>query len=150
MTPAILALIREAASLYLQQKAETGDCLMDGDALCAFWRARIGGLTDEVFEVAYLDSGYRLLRDGVEQLERGIPDRAAVYPRAVMEAALRRRAAALVFAHNHPNGKTDPSEHDKALTRTLVLAADTLQIRVVDHLIVGANDVFSFRRAGLL
>lgn len=151
--PAVSAtfrLIREVASVYLQQQAEDHDCLHHEEALFAFWRSRIGGLPHEVFEVAYLDSGYRLLHDGVEQLERGINDRAAVYPRAVMEAALRRRAAAVVFAHNHPSGQVEPSEHDRALTRVLVSAAETLQIRVVDHLVVSASEVFSFRRAGLL
>ena len=61
---------------------------------------RIGALPNEVFEVAYLDSGYRLLRDGVETLEEGTVDRAAVYPRRVIEAALRRGAFAVVLAHN--------------------------------------------------
>jgi DNA repair protein RadC len=150
VAPVGLRIIREAASLYLQQTAESGPCLVDAEALASFWRSRIGALRHEVFEVAYLDSGYRLLRDGVEQMERGIPDRAAVYSRTVMEAALRRGAAALIFAHNHPNGRAEPSEHDKALTRTLVLAADTLQIRVLDHLILTADGVFSFRKAGLL
>lgn len=150
VAPVALRIVRETASLYLQQQAETGLCLLEPEALAALWRSRISSLPHEVFEVAYLDSGFRLLRDGVEELERGIADRAAVYPRAVMEAALRRRAAALIFAHNHPNGKVEPSEHDKALTRTLVLAAETLQIRVLDHLIVAGNEVFSFRQAGLL
>lgn len=150
MTPVALRIVREAATLYLRQQAESRACLLDDEALASFWRSRIGALPYEVFEVAYLDSAYRLLRDGVEELERGINDRAAVYPRAVMEAALRRHAAALVFAHNHPNGKVEPSEHDKALTRLLRNAADTLQIRVVDHVIVSSEQVFSFKNAGLL
>ena len=72
-------------------------------------------------------------------LEKGTVDRAAVYPRRVMEAAIRRGAAALVFAHNHPNADITPSEHDKNLTRALVLAAATLQIKVHDHLIVSKD-----------
>lgn len=67
-----------------------------------------------------------------------------------MEAALRRGAAALVFAHNHPNGHVQPTEQDKTLTRALVLAATTVQVKVLDHLIVSPDDVFSFRKAGLL
>jgi DNA repair protein RadC len=65
-------------------------------------------------------------------------------------AALRRGAAALVFAHNHPNGDVRPSEQDKVLTRALVLAANTVQIKVLDHLIVSPDNVFSFRKEGLL
>jgi DNA repair protein RadC len=111
---------------------------------------RIGALKNEVFEVAYLDSGYRLLRDGVERLEEGTIDRAAVYPRKVIESALKRGAAAIVLAHNHPNADLKPSEHDKVLTRAIVLAAETVHLKVVDHLIVSAQDTFSFRKAGLL
>ncbi|HEY5866630.1 MAG TPA: JAB domain-containing protein, partial [Candidatus Tectomicrobia bacterium] len=77
-------------------------------------------------------------------------DRAAVYPRRVIEAALRRGAAALVFAHNHPNGDVQPTEQDKILTRALVLAATTVQIKILDHLIVSPDNVFSFRQEGLL
>src|SRR2546426_407478 len=118
--------------------------------LARFWRLRIGALSNEVFQTGYLDSGYRLLRDGIETLEEGTADRAAVYPRRVIEAALRRGAAALVFAHNHPNGDVQPTEQDKVLTRALVLAATTVQIKVLDHLIVSPDNVFSFRQEGLL
>jgi len=150
VTPVALRIIREAANLYLQQSAEQRDSFMDSDALARFWRAKIGVLANEVFHVGYLDSGYRLLRDGIETLEEGTIDRAAVYPRRVVEAALRRNAAALVFAHNHPNGNVQPSDQDKTLTRALVLAAQTVQIKVLDHLIVSADHVFSFRKEGLL
>ena len=73
-----------------------------------------------------------------------------VYPRRVVEAALKRGAATIVLAHNHPNGKVAPSEHDKTLTRAIVLAGATVNLRVLDHLIVSAEEVFSFRKEGLL
>ena len=150
VTPVALQIIKAAATLYLQQRGEGSDSLADSVRLADFWRMRIGALRNEVFEVAYLDSAFRLLRDGVETLEEGTIDRAAVYPRRVIEAALKRGAAAIVLAHNHPNGILVPSEHDKVLTRAIVLAAETVQLRVVDHLIVSAQDTFSFRKAGLL
>lgn len=150
VTPVALQIIKAAATLYLQQGNEGGDSLVDPTRLSQFWRMRIGALQNEVFEVAYLDSGYRLLRDGVETLEEGTIDRATVYPRRVIEAALKRGAAAVVLAHNHPNANLTPSEHDKVLTRAIVLAAETVHLKVVDHLIVSAQDTFSFRKAGLL
>jgi DNA repair protein RadC len=150
VTPVSLQIIKAAATLYLQQRGENRDSLAEPDRLADFWRMRIGALTNEVFEVAYLDSAYRLLRDGVETLEKGTIDRAAVYPRRVIEAGLRRGAAAFVLAHNHPNGVVTPSEHDKLLTRAIVLAAETVHLKVVDHLIVSAQETFSFRKAGLL
>ncbi len=150
VAPAALRIIRAAAALYLQQAAEGAECLADPDRLSAFWRMRVGALRDEVFEVAYLDTGYRLLRDGVERLEQGTIDRATVYPRRVVESALKRGAAALVLAHNHPNGHVQPSEQDKTLTRALVLAAETVHLKIADHLIISPDEVFSFRKAGLL
>ena len=83
-------------------------------------------------------------------LEEGTVDRAAVYPRRVIESALRRGGAALVLAHNHPNGDVTQSEHDKVLTRAIVLAAETVGVKIIDHLIVSADETFSFRKAGLL
>lgn len=150
VTPVAVQIIKAAATLYLQQSGEARDSLADPVRLADFWRMRLGSLQNEVFEVAYLDSGYRLLRDGVETLEEGTIDRAAVYPRRVIEAALRRGAAALVLAHNHPNGNVIPSEQDKVLTRAIVLGAETVHLKVVDHLIVSAQETFSFRKAGLL
>jgi DNA repair protein RadC len=150
VTPVALRIIREAVNLYLQQSAEQRESLAYPEALARFWRSKIGALPNEVFQVGYLDSGLRLLRDGVETMEEGTTDRAAVYPRRVIEAALRRGAGALVFAHNHPNGDLRPSEQDKVLTRALVLAANTVQIKVLDHLIVSSDNVFSFRKEGLL
>jgi len=150
ITPIALRIIRETATQYLYQRAEQFCILSKPEALYDFWKMRFGGLEDEVFEVAYLDSGYKLLNDGIQRLEEGTKDRAAVYPRKVMEAALKKSAVNLVFAHNHPNGNANPSEQDKILTRALVLAATTIQINVYDHLIVSIDEFFSFRKAGLL
>lgn len=150
VTPVALKIIKAAATLYLQQSSEGRDSLADPSHLMDFWRMRLGALQYEVFQVAYLDSAYRLLRNGVENLEEGTVDRASVYPRRVIEAALKHGAAAIVLAHNHPNGTVTPSEQDKLLTRAIVLAAETVNIRVVDHLIISAREAFSFRREGLL
>jgi DNA repair protein RadC len=150
VTPVALRIIRETANLYLQQAAERRDSFADPEALFLFWRMKIGPLSNEVFQVGYLDSGFHLVRDGIETLEEGTVDKAAVYPRRVIEAALRRGAAAVVFAHNHPNGNIQPTEQDRLLTRALVLAATAVQLKVLDHLIVSTENVFSFRKEGLL
>ncbi|MBS3783505.1 MAG: DNA repair protein RadC [Anaerolineae bacterium] len=150
VAPVALGIIRAAATLYLQQSAEAAEAYTDPARLSAFWRMRIGSLANEVFQVAYLDSGYRLLPEGVESLEEGTMDRAAVYPRRVIESALRHQAYAMVLAHNHPNGRVAPSENDKLLTRAIVLAAEAVDLKVLDHLVVSADETFSFRKAGLL
>ena len=150
ITPVALQIIKAAATLYLQQSGEGRNSLADPTRLSEFWRMRIGALSKEVFEVAYLDTGYRLLRNGVDRLEEGTIDRATVYPRRVIEHAIKRGAAALVLAHNHPNGHVQPSEQDKTLTRALVLAAETVHLKILDHLVVSPDEVFSFRKAELL
>jgi DNA repair protein RadC len=150
VAPVALKIIRAAATLYLQQSAEGTNPAADHESLATFWRMRIGANPNEAFEVAYLDSGCRLLRDGVERLEEGTIDRAAVYPRRVVESALKRGAAAIVLAHNHPNGDVTPSEQDKLLTRALVTAAETVQLKIIDHLIISADEAYSFKKAGLL
>lgn len=150
VAPVALKIVRAAAALYLQQSTEKADVLCTPDSLSDFWRMRIGALQNEVFEVAYLDSGRRLLRDGVETLQKGTVNRTAVYPRRVVESALKRGAATIVLAHNHPNGNVQPSEQDKLITRAIVLAAETIELKVIDHLIVSSRETFSFREAGLL
>ncbi len=150
VAPTAFRIIKEAANLYLQQKAEQENCFAARETMMEFWRSRLGGLKHEVFEVAYLDSGYRLLKDGVDRLEEGTIDRATIYPRKVIEAALKKGSSVLVLAHNHTNGDINPSDQDKNITRAIVMAAETLQIKIHDHLIVSMNEVFSFRKAGLL
>lgn len=150
VAPVALRIVRETATLYLQQQAEQATVLGSAESLAIFWRSRLGGLKNEVFEVAYLDSASKLIRNGVETLVEGTVDRAAVYPRRVIEAALRRGATAIVCAHNHPNGDVRPSEQDKLLTRALVLASNTIEIKLLDHMIISSDAVFSFRKEGLL
>lgn len=84
VTPVALKIIRSAATLYLRQSAEGREVLSDPLQLAAFWRMRIGGLANEVFQAGYLDSSYRLMCDGVETLEEGTIDRANVYPRRLV------------------------------------------------------------------
>jgi len=150
VAPVALRIIRETASLYLRQEVEGRSVLDNVDKLADFWRARLGPLRHEVFEVAYLDHHYQLLEDGVERIEEGTIAETTVYPRKIMESALRKQAAHIVVAHNHPTGDTTPSDHDKRLTRVLQLAGQPLGIQVIDHIIVAAKTTFSFRRAKLI
>ncbi len=150
VAPVALKVVKSITELYLQQEAEGQVVLNSTDKIERFWRSRLGSYKHEVFEIAYLDSAYRLMKDGVQRLEEGIVDRAQVYPRKVIEAALKRSASGVILAHNHPSGKAYPSIHDEKLTKVLQGIATVLSIQVVDHLIITEQDVFSFRRAGLL
>lgn len=145
-----LGIIKAVAETYVQESIELQVSEFSISDLADFWRMKIGAMQTEVFEAAYLDTARRVMPNGIERLAEGTINRAAVYCRQVMEAAVKRQAASLVFAHNHPNGVAKPTEQDKLLTRALVLAAQTLEISVVDHLIVTTGSVFSFHEEGLL
>lgn len=150
VAPVALKIIKEAATVYLQEKAEEKPLLNSVDGLIDFWRARLGGLNHEVFEVAFLDNQYQLMKDGVERLEEGTVDRANVYPRKVMEAALRRQAANIVICHNHPTGVLEASDADIRMTDALVKAGEAVGVTVIEHLIITADDSFSFANEELL
>lgn len=150
VAPIALHIIRETASFYLQQKAEGQVILNNSFKVEDFWKARLRSLRREVFEVAFLDSNFALFKDGVERLDEGIVDRIYVYPRKIMEAALRRSAAAIIIAHNHPSIIAYPSENDEILTKSIVEAGKHLNVKVLDHLIIAKNEVFSFRKSGIL
>jgi DNA repair protein RadC len=145
-----IKIVKELAVVYLQECIKKGPLLHDNETLIRFWRARLGGLKNEVFEAAYLDNGYYLLPDGVERIEEGTVNRAIVYPRKVLTAALKKSAVNIVLAHNHPSGDPRPSSFDFQLTQTLKYVCDILGMRVLDHLVVTANDVYSFRQSGFL
>ena len=87
---------------------------------------------------------------GVENLFEGTLNASAVYPREVIEKAIRNNAAALIFAHNHPSGNPEPSDIDKQITQGLVFAANIMQMKVLDHIIIGDNNYFSFADEGLI
>jgi len=150
VAPIALKIIKAAGIAYLQQEAEQKTLLDGVDKLIDFWRLRLGGLKHEVFEVGYLDNQYYLMQDGVERLEEGIVDRANVYPRKVMEAALRRQAPNIVLVHNHPTGTLRPSDADMRLTRALVQAGKAVGVAVVEHLIITTDGAFSFCSEDLL
>ncbi len=102
----------------------------------------------ETFKVMFLNVQNQILV--VEDLFEGTLSASAVYPREVVGKAIKYNAAALIFAHNHPSGNPTPSEDDKQITRDLVFASTIMQIKVLDHLIIGDNKYFSFADDGLL
>jgi DNA repair protein RadC len=145
-----IKILKELATLYLKECVKKGPLLNNNQELLNFWIARLGGLKHEVFEAAYLDKNYRLLPEGIERIEEGTVDRAAVYPRKVITAALKRSAVNIVLAHNHPSGDHRPSPFDFQITQTLKYVCDILGIRILDHIIVTDQYTYSFRQSGFL
>lgn len=109
---------------------------------------QLGGRGFEVFAVMFLDAQMRLLR--LEEMFRGTLTQTSVYPREVVKRALELHAHAVILAHNHPSGAAQPSKADEYLTQTLTSALKLVDVRVLDHLVVGENEVVSFAERGLL
>ena len=105
-------------------------------------------LNTEVFKVIFLDVQNQVIE--VEDLFEGTLTASSVYPREIMKSAIKHNAASLIFAHNHPSGNPAPSESDEEITRDLLLAANIMQIEVLDHIIIGENKYFSFADDGLI
>jgi len=150
VTPVALRIIKETMMLYLRQRAEEKPMLDSVDALMDLWRARLGELSHEVFEVGYLDHAYRLMKNGVERLEEGLANRASVYPQKVARAALQRHAVYVVLAHNHPTGELEPSPQDLRLTEAISQACNAVGVKVLDHIIATSDDATSFLDRGLI
>jgi len=141
--------IIEMARRALREELALGDLLSSPQAVHNWLRLRLSTLPSEVFMVLLLDSQNRLLH--AEELFRGTLDRTNVYPREVVKLALAHNAAAVVFAHNHPSGCTEPSRADEQLTSALKQALALVDVRVLDHFIVAGNAApVSFAERGLL
>ena len=114
-----------------------------------FLRLRMAELEHEVFIALWLDSQNRLIAS--EELFRGTLTQTSVYPREVVKIALAHNAGAVILAHNHPSGVNEPSKSDKVLTNSIRQTLELIDVRVLDHLIVGgAKEPFSFAEQGLL
>lgn len=143
-----LQAVLELARRHLAEELQRGEALTDPLAAERFLRARLRDLDHEVFAAMFLDAQHRVL--AFEILARGTLDGAAVYPREVVKAALRQQAAAVIFAHNHPSGVVEPSAADRALTERLRQALATVDVRVLDHLVIGEGAPASFAARGWL
>ena len=144
----LIRLVKEIGGVYLAEKLKKKEVLSSPQAVLDFARLKLAGLPWEVFMVIYLNSKNKVL--GHQILQEGTVDRAAIYPRRLIEEALARHAAGIILIHNHPSGDSAPSPEDKQLTRALTEAARTIDLRVLDHIIVGKEGYFSFTENHLL
>lgn len=143
-----LQAVLEMGRRHLDEEVLRGEALTSSGSTRVFLRSRLRDLPHEVFACLFLDNRHRVL--AFEELFRGTIDGASVYPREVVKAALRHNAAAVILAHNHPSGVAEPSRADTRLTERLRDALSLVDIRVLDHVIVGEGEPVSFAERGLL
>jgi DNA repair protein RadC len=144
----LIQFVKQAAARYLEQRSYLNLTPQDLTELINACRLKMGALPHEQFRLVSLNASFAVV--GEDVIAEGSIDQATIYPRKVIEIALKHRATTLIFIHNHPGGDVRPSELDKTITRSLVLAARTVGIMVYDHIIVSQVEYFSFRDQSLL
>lgn len=144
----LIRIVKELCSTYLEERMKSRDVLSSPQAVVDFVRMKLSGLPYEAFMVIYLNTKNEVLN--WEVIQEGTIDRAVVFPRRIIEGALAQHASGLILVHNHPSGHHAPSEEDKSLTRSIVGAARTLDLRILDHLVIGKDGHFSFLENRLL
>ncbi len=142
-----LQAVLEMARRYLFEGLRRGDSLSSPQDTRRYLSSQLRDYPHEVFAVLLLDQRHRVIC--FEELFRGTIDGANVYPREVVKKALQHNAAAVIFAHNHPSGVAEPSQADERITQRLKEALALVDIRVLDHFVVG-DEVVSFAERGLL
>jgi len=149
--PARYAVMQAALELtrrHFREALRLGPALAAPELTRTFLQAQLRDRPYEVFCCLYLDNRHRLI--AFEELFRGTIDRAGVHPREVLRQTLLHNAAAVIFAHNHPSGVLEPSQADELITRRLKEALALMDVRVLDHFIIGDGQCYSFSEHGLL
>lgn len=142
-----LQAVLEIARRHLFEKIQHGDVLCNPDATRRYLLAQLQSYPQEVFACLFLDNRNRII--SFDKMFYGTIDGASVYPREVVKLALKKNSAAVIFAHNHPSGVAEPSRADEQITRRLKEALAFVDIRVLDHIVIG-DEAVSFAERGLL
>lgn len=143
-----LQAVLEMSRRALQEEIQRGDVLSSPRAVRDYLKLLLAGRGQEVFLVLFLDTQHRVI--AFEELFHGTLSQTSVYPREVVKRALAHNAAAVILAHNHPSGVTEPSQADQLLTSALKQALALVDVTVLDHFVVAAGQTLSFAERGLL
>ena len=138
----------EMSRRALQEEMQRGDALNSPQAVRDYLQLLLSSRPQEVFMVLFLDTQHRVIAS--EELFHGTLNQTSVYPREVVKRALAHNAAAVILAHNHPSGVTEPSQSDQLLTDALKQALALVDVRVLDHFVVAGGQTLSFAEKGLL
>ncbi len=143
-----IRLISEIPVRVLKQRITHKPVYQSSQAVFDYLYYSMRGLKNEAFKVIHLNSRNQIIE--TLDLFKGTLDRIPILPREILEGAIRYRAVFMIFAHNHPSGDPTPSRSDKQITRDLVFIGSAIQIKVLDHIIIGDNSHFSFADEGLI
>jgi DNA repair protein RadC len=138
----ILEAVKELGKRYLREAMLGANFVRSPQAVSDYLTAALRDEKREIFKVLFLDKGLRIIAE--KDLFFGTIDEAAVHPREIVKAALLADASSIVLVHNHPSGKVEPSREDYEITQKIKAACATVSVRVLDHIIIGENQYFSF------
>ncbi len=144
----LIKLAKACSEYYLKVEALKSQPIRSLATLVDYCRTSMGGLTDEQFRVIFLNSQNEIIAE--EIVQEGTVNQTVVYPRKVLELALKHKATGLILVHNHPSGNLTPSAADQELTRSLVKASRALNLTVHDHLIISRHGYFSLAEQNML
>ncbi len=143
----LILLVREMMARYYGDTALEGDVLSEPGLVAKFARAKLAHLGHEVLMAIFVNAKNRVC--GFETISEGTTDYAVVYPKKIVRRAIERNACGIIISHNHPSGDCDPSQDDISLTRKTHDAAKLVDLRLLDHVIVGKSGYFSFVEKGI-
>ena len=143
-----LQAVLEMASRHMAEELVATSVFSNVDIVKCWVKGKLMARQHEIFAVLFLDSQHRLIE--YEELFRGSIDSASVHPREVVKRALAHNAAALILAHNHPSGRAEPSIADHQLTDRLVATLRLVEVQVLDHIVIGTGEPYSFAEHGLM
>jgi len=143
-----IKLIQELSQKFLKEQILDKPYCKSSKEVFDYLYLSMRDLKKELFKVMFVNAQNQVIE--VEDVFEGTLTASAVYPREIVEKAIKHNAASLIFAHNHPSGNPEPSDNDKQITRDLVFAGNIMQIKVLDHIIIGDNSYFSFADKGLI
>jgi DNA repair protein RadC len=138
-----LSLLKDISILYMEKGIHNKDLLSTPQVVYDYLKVSLKGLTDEEFKMLFLDSRNQLIV--IETLKTGTVNRSIVFPRKVVERALYHHTVGVIIAHNHPAGSLEPSQEDQDITRAIREALKTVDIVLLDHIVIGGNEFFSFK-----
>ncbi len=144
----LILLIKEIIIGYFEDIMVKGDALSSPDIVANFAKAKLSGLKDEVFLCIFVNTKNEVIDYKV--IQEGTIDQVVLHPRKVLEGALSMKASGIILIHNHPSGHPEPSDQDKVLTDELKKATELINLRILDHLIIGNNKYYSFRENSLI
>ncbi len=148
MSAVLISLVKELKTEYHISKLRDLEVLSSPESVYEFIKSKLAGERDELFMVIYLNTKNKVI--DFEINAEGTVNQAAVYPRKIIRKALACNAAGLILAHNHPSGEPEPSQSDIDLTNSLKEVCDTMDIRLLDHIIVGKLGFFSFSKKSMI